>query len=284
MLAEMQRPLRGAPARVTATLAAFFLLHGAAGLRKAAGPPVRVAAWRRRVRGVLSGALLARAPSASEEERQGDSDDGGKEKQPVAMQVSEEELERFVGRLSSACGDQFAAIMRGGNGSGAALHTFEDEGGPRNVSALSCERLNGSLCFTTAHVEEKVQQGGRRMKSQLDMKGDGCLPNQCVSGSDLQAWAVFMQSKAKEQLPGMGITVQLNVNCTASGGTTAVAGPGPEAAAESDGAATGSNGTATRSNRTAAGSNETAGSSNKTAARGNRTAADGDHTTEHTSE
>merc|ERR1719198_7284 len=65
---------------------------------------------------------------------------------------------------------------------------------------------------------------GRQMESTVDVQGRGCLPRECVAKGDLQILAAFMQLKAKETIPGMGVRVELHVNCTGSGGSTAAVG------------------------------------------------------------
>lgn len=260
-------------------------------LRRTAPGPAAAAeeiAWQRQVRGAFAGMVgLTRTPAQAE--------DGGQ--QPLAMQVTDQELEEFSGVLSTGCKARFAAML-GGNGSG--LHTFEDMGdGPAsalflkrhgvlrasdspqeaeaseapsapgtanassaskdenvsrapnssgssraasagnassstsngsNLSAseASCRKRHGGLCFTRAHVEEKASRGGRSMRSRVDVEGNGCLPSECMGQSDLQAWAHFMRGKAKEQMPGTGVSLELHVDCTESGGGIAKSGSDEE--------------------------------------------------------
>lgn len=56
------------------------------------------------------------------------------------------------------------------------------------------------------------------MRSRVDVEGNGCLPSKCMEQNDLEVWANFMRMKAKENLPGQGITIDLHVNCSGSGG------------------------------------------------------------------
>lgn len=144
-------------------------------------------------------------------------------KQPVGMQISEEELKTFSGQLSEGCANQFSNMLQG-NGTGSHLHTFQDNAKEKSASEASCKKLDGSFCFTVAHLEEQVSQNGRKMVSAVDVKGNSCLPNKCVSESDLQAWSSFMHGKVMEQLPGQGTTMHLTVDCSASGGSTALVG------------------------------------------------------------
>jgi hypothetical protein len=137
----------------------------------------------------------------------------------LAMQVPEEELASFLGELSIGCKKQFTAMLKG---SGTGLHTFEVDGAS-NATEESCQKLDGGLCFTQANVEEEAERAGRSMHTRVDVEGTGCLPSQCIAKYDLQQVAKFMKMKAKENLPGNGVTVQLHVNCTEIGGGVAEA-------------------------------------------------------------
>ncbi|CAK0831867.1 unnamed protein product, partial [Prorocentrum cordatum] len=141
-------------------------------------------------------------------------------KQPVQTQVSQKDMDAFVATLSSACGKQFNAIMAG---SAPAIHTFGEVG--VNSTEGGCGRLEGALCDTEAQIESaKSGPADRRMRSLHHVTGQGCLPSQCTQKDDLAALAGFMQSRAKEAVPGTGILVRLSVDCTGSGGATAKVG------------------------------------------------------------
>mmetsp|Transcript_44218 Transcript_44218/g.137722 ORF Transcript_44218/g.137722 Transcript_44218/m.137722 type:complete len:283 (-) Transcript_44218:133-981(-) len=145
--------------------------------------------------------------------------------QPVAMQVSQEELDKIAARLSPSCEARFDAILEG---KGPQLHDF---GGPRGGDATQagCQRLNGSLCATRASiVQSRDAPNGRKIRSTLEAEGQGCLPSDCLDGRDLEVLAGFMQLKAKELVPGTAVRVELHVDCKQSGGSVASVGTGAE--------------------------------------------------------
>ncbi|CAK0831870.1 unnamed protein product, partial [Prorocentrum cordatum] len=157
--------------------------------------------------------LMLRSPAPAKDRKQA-------AKQPVQTQVSQKDMDAFVATLSSACGKQFNAIMAG---SAPAIHTFGEVG--VNSTEGGCGRLEGALCDTEAQIESaKSGPADRRMRSLHHVTGQGCLPSQCTQKDDLAALAGFMQSRAKEAVPGTGILVRLSVDCTGSGGATAKVG------------------------------------------------------------
>jgi len=66
------------------------------------------------------------------------------------------------------------------------------------------------------------------MQSAVNVHGNGCLPASCVKDQDLQHLTGFMRQRAKDAVPGMGVHVQLQVDCTKSGGSQASVGNAPE--------------------------------------------------------
>jgi hypothetical protein len=145
-------------------------------------------------------------------------------KQPVSTQVSQKDMDAFVATLSAACGKQFNAIMAG---NAPAIHTFGEVG--VNSTEGGCGKLEGALCDTEAQIESaKSGPADRHMRSLQHVTGQGCLPSRCTKREDLAALAGFMQSKAKEAVPGTGVLVKLSVDCTASGGATAKVGYGSD--------------------------------------------------------
>lgn len=164
--------------------------------------------------------------------------DGQQPGQPVSMQVPEEEINEFVSKLSDKCAKQFSAIL---TGESPSLHSF---GGPdSNTSETECHNLHGHICMTQAHVVEMKTNStrGRNLRSTVDVEGKGCLPDQCVADKDLNLLAGFMRTQAKNTIPGQDVNVQLRVDCTASGGSTASVGfiPGDPAAVQAKSSATG---------------------------------------------
>jgi len=172
----------------------------------------------------------AAEPVAMQGSHKGNRTAGDKSKrQPVSMQVPESEVNDFVKELSSSCGKRFTAML---HGRGPSLEAFGADNAASASSSstpheaeMSCKALNGSICLTRAHVaQEKDVGAGRQMQSTVEVQGRGCLPRECVAKGDLQVLAAFMQLKAKETIPGMGVHVELRVNCTGSGGSTAAVG------------------------------------------------------------
>jgi len=145
----------------------------------------------------------------------GGGEGGGKNEQgPVSVQIAEKDVDELLSRFSDKCKHRMNNQMEG---KGSALHTF---GGPSgNTSKASCNALNGTLCDTQAHVEQEGDMpNNRKMLQTVDVTGKGCLPTECMSAPDLEALARFMHGQAKDQVPGMGVTVELNVDCTNAGG------------------------------------------------------------------
>jgi hypothetical protein len=160
--------------------------------------------------------LMLRAPAPAEEKAEKD----GKQLQPVSTQVSQKDMETFLATLSPDCSKQFSAIM-GGNA--PAIHTFGEAG--VNSTSGGCDKLDGSVCATEAQIESvKTGPAERQIRSLQQVSGDGCLPRHCTQKKDLTALAGFMQSKAKESVPGTGVFVKLQVDCTGSGGDSAKVG------------------------------------------------------------
>lgn len=192
------------------------------------------AAWKSAV-GIALSNIWTRSPEDTAEpvamqgSHKGNRTQGDKsERQPVSMQVPESEVNDFVKELSSSCGKRFTAML---HGKGPSLEAFGADGAgassdsSQHEAKASCTALNGSICVTRAHVaQEKDVGAGRQMQSTVDVQGHGCLPRECVAKGDLQVLAAFMQLKAKETIPGMGVHVELRVNCTNSGGSTAAVG------------------------------------------------------------
>jgi len=201
-----------------------------------------MAAFRRSVAASFTGLTLLRADgddvdqgheheAAVTHEQEGDSADGAV---PVHMQVPKEELEDFVSKLSKPCRVQFTEILRGQS----SLHTFGDSGAR---SKDKCTALDGNLCTLHAHVSKKQAQSGRDLTSSTEVTGESCLPSKCMAESDLTVLADFMKSKARENIrgPNLDVDITLHVDCTASGGSTNFVGgaahvaqqfPGKEAA------------------------------------------------------
>mmetsp|Transcript_25273 Transcript_25273/g.44168 ORF Transcript_25273/g.44168 Transcript_25273/m.44168 type:complete len:253 (+) Transcript_25273:98-856(+) len=172
--------------------------------------------WRASVATSLANIELA-APKESKDQAQ-------KTKQsprgPVRVQVDEKDMDKFVATLSPKCGTRFSDMM---HGKGPELHSF---GTADKASKASCAKLGGTLCETQAHVMQDQTANGRTMESAVDVKGDGCLPSECMSQDDLSHLAFFMHEKAEAAIPGMDKTVLLHVDCTANGGSKVLIGSG----------------------------------------------------------
>lgn len=189
---------------------------------------LRVAAdesWKSAVEASISNLVLVspvtatHAKAAGDEEKKGDK--GKKTDQPVQVQVPDNELDQFLGTLSQGCSDRFKQMLLG---KGGDLHTFGTS--QIKASKASCSKLNGTMCATQAHIlsEKKQTSNGRTMESTMDVFGDSCLPRECMSSKDLRQLTQFMHKQAKNVIPGQEHQLELHVDCTKNGGTTAAAG------------------------------------------------------------
>jgi len=157
--------------------------------------------------------------SSSQHAGSGGGEGGSKQKMgPVAVQVSEEEIKKLMLQFSDGCKHRMNAQLEG---KGTALHTF---GGPTgNASEANCDALNGTICDTHALVMQKRSMpNNRELLQTTDVAGKGCLPSECMSSPDLEALSRFMHGQARNQVPGMGVTVELRVDCTHAGGNSAM--------------------------------------------------------------
>merc|ERR1719356_1040304 len=136
---------------------------------------------------------------------------------PVQMQVSEQELKNLTASLSAGCRTQFVSILEG---TGPALHTFGDA--DENATTEGCAMLNGTICETQTRVsQEEVLSATRTSKSEQNVEGLGCYPSDCTDSTDLKLLARFIHLRAHEMLPGVGVNIELNIDCTSHGGSTA---------------------------------------------------------------
>jgi len=187
-----------------------------AGLR---GPSDQQAApddWSVRLEGALSAGLMPQPLALAASPSKG----GETTSSRVSMQLAQEELAALTSKLSVSCKDRFSALLEGKSPS---LHTFQSGG---NATEESCRSLNGGLCKTQAHIHDKAKDmgTGRKMRKAIDVMGQGCLPKECLTTSDLQPLANFLRGKAQSTMPGMSAEVALHVDCTASGGGVASVG------------------------------------------------------------
>jgi len=178
-------------------------------------------AWKPAFLAALNTNLHNRADQAGSGEGEGG---GKKQGGPISVQVPEEEIDELMLRFSDKCRHRMNNQMEG---KGTQLHTF---GGPTgNASKANCDALKGTLCDTQAHVEqERDMPNKRKMTQTVDVTGKGCLPSECMSAPDLEALARFMHGQAKDQVPGMGVAVELNVDCTSAGGHSVLIKDGPQ--------------------------------------------------------
>jgi len=146
----------------------------------------------------------------------------------INMQVPEKEMKELLAKLSPKCEKQFSAII---NGQGPGMHMYGVPAGAQGKSP-TCAELDGVSCAMDANVMQEKTVSGRSMSSTSTVSGKGCLPESCHAGKDLEVLAGFMQSKAKEALPGAGVDVHLNVDCSKAKGSVVAVGvsskkPGP---------------------------------------------------------
>jgi len=146
-----------------------------------------------------------------------EAEDAKEEQAPggINMQVPEKELKELLSKLSAKCEKQFSAII---HGQGPKMHMY---GAQDSVAGKSptCVELQGALCTMDAHVKQEKSASGRSMSSTTTVSGKGCLPESCNAGKDLEVLANFMQLKAQDALPGAGVNVHLNVDCSKAGGS-----------------------------------------------------------------
>jgi hypothetical protein len=163
------------------------------------------------------------AAAQSKEVEKGDTK-GEKQKQPVQVQVPEEAVKNFIGTLSQGCSKRFQEML---HGKGPQLHTF----GSHDVAAdqASCKKLDGKICATEAQIsnEKTSPTTGRSLDQTIKVAGDSCLPQECMSGSDLFALTNFMHQQAKSTVPGDEHHIDLKVDCSKAGGVSVVAGAPP---------------------------------------------------------
>jgi len=167
--------------------------------------------WQLQIQSLVSGLVQEREPAAA----QGTEETHTKKAGPLHMQVPEKELKAMMSKLTAQCEEQFDGIIRG---QGPAIHTYGSPG--TNSSTIGCRSLNGSICSMDAHVIQQKDTGGRSMSSTTSVQGDGCLPRNCMAGTDLEVLATFMHLKAKDALPGQDVNVKLSVDCTKVGGSS----------------------------------------------------------------
>jgi len=175
-------------------------------------------AWQPAFLAALNGQVdrhVSRGDFSTEHAGSGGGEGGGKQKMgPISAQVPENVIKELMLQFSAGCKHRMNQQLEG---KGTELHTFGGPGG--NVSKANCNALNGTICDAHAHVVQKQDMpDNREMLQTVDVTGKGCLPSECMSAPDLEALARFMRGQAKDQVPGMGVTVELNVDCTRAGG------------------------------------------------------------------
>lgn len=180
------------------------------------------APWKAAMQASISNFALPAPASTAMNAGKGDKGDKGKKtEQPVSVQVPQNDIDLFIKSLSSSCGHRFQQTLQG---KGGDLHTFG--AGGSTADAASCKKLDGTLCATQAHIIHERSQGtnGRKMESTTDVSGNSCLPSECMSKMDLEKLSQFMHTQAKGIIPGEEHQIELKVDCTANGGTTAAVG------------------------------------------------------------
>jgi len=171
----------------------------------------------------LGGLALHTAPSAesmaSKAPAAGSKAPGGTN-QPVAIQVEEKTLEKLHKDLSPTCSKRFGAMMKG---EGPQMHQFNQHG---EESTGQCDSLQGKICAQEVAITESMvaPKDGRKLEQRLEVTGNSCLPKECMSESDLNTLASFMHKQTKEMMPGEATNIELNVDCSKSGGGTVMVG------------------------------------------------------------
>lgn len=168
----------------------------------------------------LGGLALHTAPSGQQMQANaaGAKAPGGTD-QPVAIQVEEKVLEQLHKDLSPTCSKRFAAMMKG---EGPQMHQFNEHG----ESTGQCDALEGKICNQEVAITEAMvaPKDGRKLEQRLEVTGNSCLPKECMSDSDLNTLATFMHKQTKEMMPGADTAIELNVDCSKSGGGAVLVG------------------------------------------------------------
>jgi hypothetical protein len=146
--------------------------------------------------------------------------------QPVAVQVEESVLDQLHKDLSPSCSKRFSAMLKG---EGPQMHQFNEHG----ETTGQCDKLEGKICNQEVAITESytAPQDGRKLEQRLEVTGNSCLPKECMVEKDLDTLANFMHKQTKEMMPGMDTFIELNVDCSKSGGGSVMvgqAGPKPE--------------------------------------------------------
>merc|ERR1719262_1316892 len=139
--------------------------------------------------------------------------------QPVAVQVDESVLKQLHKDLSPSCSKRFTAMLKG---EGPQMHEFAEHG----ESTGQCDKLEGKLCDQEVAITESqvAPKDGRKLEQRLEVTGNSCLPKECMSENDLKTLASFMHKQTKELMPGDATNIELNVDCSKSGGGVVMVG------------------------------------------------------------
>lgn len=143
----------------------------------------------------------------------------------VSVQISDEEIKSFLAKLSKPCSKQFKDMLLD-RGDIKDIHLFGDSS--MGSSARSCAALNGGLCQTKVTVMKEMKDSvvARSLNSVTNIAGQGCLPKDCIVGSDLNELTAFIREKgqtALHQSPSAAgkSSIGLDVDCSQSGGSHA---------------------------------------------------------------
>lgn len=168
----------------------------------------------------ISNFALASPWSAAAQQKSVGAGDKKDKKQgpPVQVQVEKKLVDGFVDTLSKGCGQRFTEML---HGKGPQMQTF----GSNDIKATEsgCAKLNGGICATQAKISQDKTSSvnGRSFAEKVIVKGDSCLPKECMDDTDLRAVTNFMYAQAKSTVPGDQHSVQLQVDCSKSGGAKA---------------------------------------------------------------
>jgi len=205
---------------------AFMLIACASGTRQPALKGAQAVAdlkastlLRSKIMTALGGLALHTAPGAMEAVAGAGAKAPGGTNQPVAVQVDEQVVKQLHKDLSPTCSARFSAMMKG---EGPQMHKFNEHG----ESTGQCDKLEGKLCNQEVAVTEAytAPKDGRKLEQRLEVTGNSCLPKECMSESDLKTLASFMHAQTKEMMPGQDTFIELNVDCSKSGGGAVMVG------------------------------------------------------------
>jgi len=135
----------------------------------------------------------------------------------IPLQEGKDMLAPLLKQLSKSCGQRMNDTINGGSKGMHELDSSKDSAAMKK----QCEgELSGKICVTQASIKTVQNHENKKLESVQKMQGDGCIPKECTSSSDLEALAAFMSKRAQDvgDQAGVKLHVNLDVDCSAAGG------------------------------------------------------------------